>query len=239
MILFLLPRLINYSTGSMEEHIVKILSIEEVTHDVKSFKVEKPVGYSFIPGQATEVSINVPGLKNEKRPFTFTSLNSSDYLEFTIKIYSERNGITNELGKLKPGSELIIRDVWGDISYKGEGVFIAGGAGITPFISIFRELHYRKKIGSNLLVFANKTKDDIILESELKWLLSDLFINILSDEKSEGYAHGFITEEFLKTNIPALYNNYYLCGPPPMIDAVLRFLYNIGVSENIITMEKM
>jgi ferredoxin-NADP reductase len=223
----------------MEEHIVKILNIEEVTHDVKSFKVEKPDGYAFVPGQATEVSVNVPGLRDEKRPFTFTSLNSASYLEFTIKIYSERNGITNELGKLKPGSELIIRDVWGDIAYKGEGVFIAGGAGITPFISIFRDLQYRKKIGANMLVFANRTKDDIILESELKWLLGDLFINILSDDIAEGYDHGFITEEFLKTNIPALYNNYYLCGPPPMIVSLLRQLANLGVRRDMITIEKM
>ena len=223
----------------MEEHIVKILNIEEVTHDVKSFKVEKPEGYSFVPGQATDVSVNAPGLRNEKRPFTFTGLNSAGYLEFTIKIYSERNGITNEIGKLKPGSELIIRDVWGDISYKGEGVFIAGGAGITPFISIFRELQSRKKIGANMLVFANKTKDDIILESEFKWLLGDLFINILSDDMSEGYNHGFITEEFLKNNIPALYNNYYLCGPPPMIVNMLRQLSNLGISKDLITMEKI
>lgn len=223
----------------MEEHIVKILDIEEVTHDVKSFKVEKPKGYSFIPGQATEVSINVPALRNEKRPFTFTSLNSSDFLEFTIKIYSERNGITNELGKLKPGAELIIRDVWGDISFKGDGVFIAGGAGITPFLSIFRDLQYRKKIGSNMLIFANRAKEDIILESELKWLLGDSFINILSAERSEGYAFGLITDEFLRSNIPALQINYYLCGPPPMMDAVLRQLANLGISQSSITMESM
>ena len=224
---------------SMEEHIVKIIDIGEVTQDVKSFKVEKPKGYSFIPGQATDVSVNVPRLRDEKRPFTFTSLNSSDYLEFTIKIYSERNGITNELGKLKPGSELIIRDVWGDISYKGEGVFIAGGAGITPFISILRELHYRKKIGVNMLLFANKTKDDIIHESELKWLLGDLFINILSDEKIEGYSQGLITEEFLKNNIRPEYKHYYLCGPPPMMEAVLKQLSGLGINESQITMEKM
>ena len=143
----------------MEEHIVKILNIEEVTHDVKSFKVEKPEGYSFVPGQATDVSVNAPGLRNEKRPFTFTGLNSAGYLEFTIKIYSERNGITNEIGKLKPGSELIIRDVWGDIAYKGNGVFIAGGAGITPFISILRDLDSRRVIEKNTLIFANKTKN--------------------------------------------------------------------------------
>ena len=223
----------------MEEHIVKILDIEEVTHDVKSFKVEKPKGYSFMPGQATEVSINVPALRNEKRPFTFTSLNSSDFLEFTIKIYSERNGITNELGKLKPGAELILRDVWGDISFKGDGVFIAGGAGITPFLSIFRDLQYKKKIGSNMLIFANRTKEDIIHESELKWLLGESFINILSAERSEGYAFGFITDEFLRSNIPALQINYYLCGPPPMMDAVLKILANLGISQSSITMESM
>ena len=223
----------------MEKHIVKILNIEEVTHDVKSFKVEKPEGYSFVPGQATDVSVNAPGLRNEKRPFTFTGLNSAGYLEFTIKIYSERNGITNEIGKLKPGSELIIRDVWGDISYKGEGVFIAGGAGITPFISIFRDLQNKKKIGGNMLIFSNKKKEDIILEGELKLMLGNSFINILSEEKSKGYAHGFITQEFLKAHIPGHTQNYYLCGPPPMMESVIKQLSGLGVNEKSITMEKM
>jgi ferredoxin-NADP reductase len=223
----------------MEEHIVKILNIDKVTHNVKRFQVEKPEGYSFNPGQATEVSINVPELRNERRPFTFTCLNSASFLEFTIKIYSDHNGITNELGKLKPGSELIIRDVWGDIAYKGEGVFIAGGAGITPFISIFRELQYENKIAGNMLIFANKTKKDVILEGELKKLLGDSFISILSDEKAEGHFNGFITEKFLKTSIPGHYKNYYLCGPPPMMETVLKQLSNLGIRENSITMEKM
>jgi predicted ferric reductase len=47
---------------------------------------------------------------------------------------------TGYKGKLKHGDELIIRDVWGAIEYKGEGVFIAGGAGVTPFIAILRQL---------------------------------------------------------------------------------------------------
>ena len=73
----------------MEEHIVKILKIENVTHDVRRFTVSKPDEYGFIPGQATEVSINTKLLKNEKRPFTFTSLNDWPTLEFTIKIYTD------------------------------------------------------------------------------------------------------------------------------------------------------
>jgi ferredoxin-NADP reductase len=223
----------------MEEHIVKILNIEEVTHDVKRFRIEKPVGYKFIPGQATDVSINTRLLMNEKRPFTFTGLNSADYLEFTIKIYSDHNGITNELGKLKAGSELIIRDVWGDLVFRGEGVFIAGGAGITPFISILRELNHIKKIGGNMLIFANKTREDIILESELKWMLGDMFINILSDEKSEEYAHGFITEEFLRSNVPERYKNFYLCGPPPMMTAVLKQLSDMGIDGSRVALGEM
>jgi ferredoxin-NADP reductase len=221
----------------MEEHVVKILSIEQVTHDVKRFRVEKPEGYSFIPGQATEVSVNTPELINEKRPFTFTCLNSEPFLEFTIKIYPSHNGIPKTLGKLKPGEELIIRDVWGAISYKGKGVFIAGGAGITPFISIFRDLSTKNEIPGNTLIFANKTKADIILENELRNMLGNAFINILSDEKHKGYFHGMITEDFLKANIVDYDRNFYICGPPPMIDAVKKQLSNLGVGENSITIE--
>jgi len=221
----------------MEEHIVKILNIEQVTHDVKRFQIEKPEGYFFTPGQATEVSINSPELKDEKRPFTFTCLNSAFYLEFTIKIYSSRNGVTNELGKLEPGAELIIRDVWGAISYKGKGVFIAGGAGITPFISIFRDLQTKNEIAGNKLIFANKTKADIILEHEFSKSLGKAFINILSDEKVDGYFHGMISEDFLKTHIGDFNNKFYVCGPPPMIDAVMKQLANLGVDENSITLE--
>ena len=221
----------------MEEHIVKILSIEQVTHDVKRFRIEKPEGYSFIPGQATEVSVNTPELKNEKRPFTFTCLNSDPYLEFTIKIYPSHKGVTNELGKLDPGAELIIRDVWGAISYKGKGVFIAGGAGITPFISIFRELRTRNEIQGNTLIFANKTKADIILESELSGMLGNAFINILSDEKNDDYFHGMISADFLKSHLGDLNKKFYVCGPPPMMDAVLKHLADLGVGENSITLE--
>ena len=221
----------------MEEHIVKILKTEQVTHDVKRFQIEKPAGYSFIPGQATDVSVNTPEFRDRKNPFTFTCLTSAPYLEFTIKIYSSHNGVTNELGKLKPGDELIIRDVWGAINYKGKGIFIAGGAGITPFISILRNLQVTNKVTGNRLLFANKTKADIILEDEFRRILGTEFINILSDEKAEGYYHGFITEDFLKANIDDFSRKFYVCGPPPMMDAVLKQLANLGVAENSITLE--
>ena len=221
----------------MEEHIVKILDIRQVTHDVKLFRIEKPDGYSFVPGQATEVSINISGLRDEKRPFTFTCLNSMPYLEFVIKIYPSHNGVTNELGKLHPGAELIIRDVWGAIFYKGKGIFIAGGAGITPFIAIFRDLQRKNSVKGNKIIFANKSRSDIILEEEFRSLLGDGFINILSEENETGYYHGWITEDFLKDHITDFRTNFYLCGPPPMMQNVLKQLANLGAGENSITIE--
>ncbi len=221
----------------MEKHIVKIESISKITHDVIKIVTEKPDGYKFTPGQATEVAINKKGWLEEKRPFTFTCLPAEDYLEFTIKTYPEHKGVTNELLKLKMKDELILHEVFGAISYTKEGVFIAGGAGITPFISIFRYLQKQNKIGNNVLVFANKTKSDIILEKEFKNMLGNAFINILSDEKVVGYHHGRITEDFLKAILSGVNQQFYICGPPPMMEAVLKQLENMNVVESEITKE--
>ena len=221
----------------MESHIVKTKSTDHVTHDVVRIILEKPAGYTFTPGQATEVAINKNGWKEERRPLTFTSLPGEDHLEFTIKTYPSRKGVTNEILNLKPGDELIIHDVWGAISYKGEGVFIAGGAGITPFLSIFRYLESKNEINNNLLIFANKTKADIIHEAEFKKLLGNAFINILSDEEVSGYAHGMITEDFLKAHIVNFNKPFYVCGPPPMMDAIQKQLTNLGVGSNSIVVE--
>lgn len=223
----------------MEEHIVKIISVQDVTHDVKCFRVERPAGYAFVSGQATDISINTPDLKNEKRAFTFTNLNSDPYLEFTIKHYPQRLSITNLVHGLKPGDEIILHEVFGEISYKGEGVFIAGGAGITPFISIFRELHATGKMGNNMLVFANKLRKDIIRENEFRELLGNNFVNILSAEKTENYAYGYISEDFLKTTIKDFNKIFYVCGPPPMMDIVVPMLLKLSVAENSLVVEPM
>jgi len=220
----------------MESYNVKVLKIEKITHDVLGIKTEKPTGYTFIPGQATEVAVNDKEWINEKRPFTFTNLSGDDHLEFTIKTYPVHNGVTNRLLKLRPGEELIIHDVWGAIHYKGKGLFIAGGAGITPFISIFRYLRSINDTASNRLLFANKTRKDIILETELNDLLKGNVINILSEEDIKGYKHGFINEEILKELIRPD-DILYICGPPPMIDAVTKYLSNLGVSDKSVVME--
>jgi ferredoxin-NADP reductase len=221
----------------MGQHIVKIKSIDKVTHDVLQVVTEKPSEYTFIAGQATDVSINNADWKEEKKPFTFTSLPHNNYIEFIIKTYPSHQSVTNQLLQLNKDDELILHDVFGDIAYKGEGVFIAGGAGVTPFISILRHLQSKNEIGNNKLIFANKTKADIILEEELKNMLGNNFINILSDEKVNGFANGFITENFLKENIDGLDKYFYVCGPPPMMDAIENMLMNLNVDKKLIIKE--
>lgn len=221
----------------MEHCIIKIKSIENVTHDVIRIVASKPSGFDFVPGQAAELSINKSVWVKEKRPFTFTNLPAFDFLEFTIKIYSEHDGVTKEMSNLKAGDELVLHDVFGTINYKGEGVFIAGGAGVTPFISILRDLKAKNAIGKNMLVFGNKTKADIILEKEFKDLLGDSFINILSEEEIEGYHYGKITEDFLQKNVANLNQHFYICGPPPMIEAVETQLVDLGVDKTLIVKE--
>lgn len=222
----------------MSRYKVTVTQVEPVTHNVVRIRTERPPELEFVSGQATEIFLDKVGWENEGRPFTFTGLPENDYLEFTIKCYEERKGVTNEIKKLKPSDHLILNDIFGAIAFKGEGVFIAGGAGVTPFISIIRHLEQRNEIGNSQLIFANKTRADIILKEEFERVLGRNFINILSDENAPGYAHGYITEDFLRENVAALDKYFYLCGPPPMMEAVEAILDGLEIGPERIVKEE-
>ena len=220
------------------DFIVKVLSTEEVTHDVTCIRIEKPDGYSFTPGQATDVSINKTGWDDQKRPFTFTALIDRPYLEFTIKCYVERDSVTKRMKDITKGDELIIGDAWGAIEYKGEGYFIAGGAGITPFIAILRNLYRQNKIGNNKLFFSNKTSDDIIYKQELSEMLSNNITNIITQGREEGYMHAYIDKSFLETHVDDFSKKFYICGPDKMIASINQILVNKGVKPETVIFEK-
>ncbi len=219
------------------EYKIRIIAIDNVTHDVKRIVAEKPEGYTFEPGQATEVAINKEELKDEKRPFTFTSLPQDEHLELTIKMY-EHEGVTKEFDKLNTNDELLIGDAWGSIKYKGDGYFIAGGAGITPFISILRKLEVEDKLAGNTLIFSNKEEKDIILEVELRQMLGLKFINTLTKENKEAYYYGRIDKDFLKDHVKDFSKYFYVCGPMKMTNQVLDDLKSLGVKEEQLVYEK-
>ncbi len=221
-----------------EKHIVSILHTEPVTHDVRRIVVQKPTQYSFSPGQATEVAVNKSGWENEKRPFTFTSLNEDENLEFTIKIYDDHHGVTEQIGKLQVGDELILHDVWGSIQYDGPGYFIAGGAGVTPFIAIFRMLEQEGKLDNHYLLFSNKTEKDIILKDEFTRMLGDRFINTLTDDPATSYDHRFIDKDYLQEKIHDFDQKFYVCGPKQMVKDLRSHLNDLGADTEAVVFEK-
>ncbi len=221
----------------MEKHIVKIKSIGFINHNVLGIVTEKPDGYNFEPGQATEVSINQEKWRNEKRPFTFTNLPMEDHLEFTIKTYPAHNGVTEKLSTLSKGDELILRDVFGAITYKGKGTFLAGGAGVTPFIAILKSLEYHDEMKDNALIFANKEEKDIFLRDKFETMLGRRFLNILSEEETEDFPQGHMDKAFLKSTLSDFSQYFYVCGPPEMVDDVVKSLMELGAEEAKIVTE--
>ncbi len=221
----------------MKPHLVKIKSLKLITHDVLLVLTDKPVKFSYVPGQAVEISINKPGWQTDRRSFYFISIPETTDLEFCIKTYPEHNGVTNELLKLHVGDELIVYEEFGEISYRGEGLFIAEGVGIAPFLSIFRNLNSRHLIGNNQLIFINKTKADIILETELTNILDGNYTNILSEEQTAAYAHGPITEHILKHFLNGKQKYVYVSGSAKMIAAVEKILTALHISKDFIVKE--
>jgi ferredoxin-NADP reductase len=218
-------------------NIVKVLKTDYLTANVKRFVVEKPYGYDFISGQATELSINRPGLEDELRPFTFTSIAQSPHLEFIIKIYTGHDGMTEKLQTVNAGDQLILHDVFGTITYKGPGIFIAGGAGITPFISIFRQLALNNELSGNSLLFANRTEADIILRDELKAILGINYRDILEISADAEIPGSLIDrrmlEEYVKTG-----QHYYICGPDKFVNIMQQNLRELGADDSRIIIEE-
>lgn len=221
-----------------DTHIVTVTEIIPRTHNVKTFRVTRPGNFHFTPGQATDLSLNKEGWKDNKHPFTFTCLPTDDYLEFTIKIYANPEGLTYHLNKIEKGATFEISDAWGAIEYKGEGTFIAGGAGVTPFISIFRNLNKQNKIGNNVLMFSNKTEEDIILKDEFENMLGRNFINIITSQPDTVYYNRHIDKSFLEKKINDFNQKFYVCGPDAFTENILDVLRQLGADAETLVFEK-
>jgi ferredoxin-NADP reductase len=219
-------------------HAVKLLMSQFVTHDVKRFIISKPAGFSVTPGQGVELAINRPGLNKEGRPFTPTGLPADEVLEFTIKCYADHAGVTQALHQLEPGAELLMSEPFGTISYQGPGVFIAGGAGITPFLAILRELARRNELDRQTLIFSNKTPRDMICEKELRHLLQDRCLLLCTGAAAPGYEHRRIDRAFLQERIENFNQRFYVCGPPAFMDAVNADLTDLGAHAESLVFER-
>ncbi|MHB1215118.1 MAG: FAD-binding oxidoreductase [Thiobacillus sp.] len=219
-------------------HSVNLLMSGFVTHDVKHFIVSKPAGFSIVPGQGVELAINRPDLREAGRPFTPTGLAADRVLEFTIKAYPDHAGVTQALHQLEPGAELLMSEPFGTIRYQGPGVFIAGGAGITPFLAILRELAGKGELGDQTLIFSNKAPRDVICEKELRHLLGERCILTCTAAAAPGYEQRRVDRAFLEEKIKDFKQRFYVCGPPPFMEAINGALADLGASSESLVFER-
>ncbi|HYQ71350.1 MAG TPA: FAD-binding oxidoreductase [Gammaproteobacteria bacterium] len=217
---------------------VTLLMSEFVTHDVKRFVVSRPPGFEFTPGQGVELAIKRSGWTDEARPFTPTGLEGDRVLEFTIKCYPDHAGMTRELHTLDAGAELLMSEPFGTISYQGPGVFIAGGAGITPFLAILRERARANDLDGHALIFSNKAPADIVCEKELRHYLGERCLLLCTRTAAAGYLHHRIDRDFLTGQIDDFGRNFYVCGPPAFMEAVNGALEELGANPQNLVFER-
>ncbi len=216
------------------EYKVKIKDKNWLTHDVIQFTLKKPEGFSYTAGQAIEATLDDPKFKGDWAPFTLTSLNSDNFLQFTIKIYTAHNGMTRALSKLNVEDSFIITDPWDSFINKGPGVFIAGGTGITPFIALLRQMYVDGTVGNSTLLFSNKTEADIFLADEFKKILGDNFINIITRDEKSPFYEGRINKKLLQKYVSNFNQPFYLCGPDNFANDIKGALIELGAGDDLV-----
>jgi ferredoxin-NADP reductase len=222
----------------MAQHVVKILDSTFITHNVKQFTVAKPKGYTFTPGQATKVALKKAGWADKQREFNFTSLPSTRTLEFIIKIYDERQGVTHQLGLAHAGDELILDEPFGALSYKGPGYFFAAGSGVTPFIAILRDLQKKKQLEGNTLICTNQTASDVILDEELSKMLGKNFLNLFTRQHVIGFQERRIDRNTVVALVQNFDQRFYICGPDSFVSNIGNILRSLGAKAESIVIEE-
>jgi len=214
---------------------VKILKKNWLTTNVLCLTLEKPPFYSYRIGQAVEVTLDLPRFYGDRAPFTLTSLNSDDYLELIIKVYPDHKGITLAISNLREGDKLIIGDPWDSYRNLGPGIFIAGGTGITSFVSFLRQLKGAQNLSETRLFFVNKTEQEIFLSEELRQILGQNYVNVLTRENKENFLSGHIDVDFLRKHIPDLHRPFYICGPGGFSEQIKNQLVTMGSDPGLVS----
>jgi ferredoxin-NADP reductase len=211
---------------------VKVLSVETINNNVILLKIEKPFRFEFQLGQVVDLSIFKPGFELSVASFTIANTPSENHLAFIIKVYP-RKGLTEAISKLKPDEIVQISTPWNSYAYKGSGTFIAAGAGITAFLPIFETIE-DKGIDvkqEHSLIYADKSKSDVLYYNKLKKTFNNKLSVILSRAKSRNLSFGKIDEDYLSKLISSTEQYFYICGPRSFEKEVKTHLVTIGVKK--------
>ena len=202
--------------------------------------------FSFLPGQFAQIKNPSYQASNKAHLFSISSSpNSKDHLQFCVKTYGFW---TQALSKLQIGSIFLIKGPFGKFvwdSFLKNAVFLIGGVGVSPIMSMLRFIDEKNQTPILTLVYGNRMQHSIPFKEELDVLKLKIpnfkVIHVLSDLKPEdswnGYK-GFITEEILNKEVNFEEKPiFFLCGPPIFVEKMSVLLKSFDVKEDTIKTE--
>ncbi|HEU6445198.1 MAG TPA: ferric reductase-like transmembrane domain-containing protein [Gaiellaceae bacterium] len=203
-------------------------------------------GIRFEPGQFAWFAFARTPFAITKHPFSFSSsAENAGRIAVSVKA---RGDFTRSVGGLEPGDLAYVEGPYGVLSIdrlEGPGfVFIAGGVGITPIISMLRTMAEREDLRPAILIYANGEWDAVTFREELDELVQTLNLRVVHvlERPPDGWAGetGYVTAELLQRHLPSQYRRYqfFVCGPVPMIAAVERALEALRVSGERVHSER-
>jgi ferredoxin-NADP reductase len=229
---------------------LQVSEIREETPSAKSFRLVSPDGYlpPFQAGQYINLFVDVGGVRTS-RPYSISSPpNQSGYYEIAVR--KVEDGFVSDylLETVKVSDRLESTGPTGNFFYNplfhgNDLVFLAGGSGITPFMSMIREVTDRGLSRKIHLIYGSRNPDDIIFGEELqeKARLHENFklTSVISEppEGFEGFT-GFISAKLMKDVLGEVRGKtFYICGPEAMYTFCLPELLKLQVPARRIRTE--
>jgi predicted ferric reductase len=217
-------------------HRFYVARVVKETHDVHSIylKGRKIGGFNFEEGQYLSISFLTKGMW-QPHPFSISSAKNGEYIRVSVKSSGD---YTSKIGNIQSGTKAFIEGPLGkftaSIARNEKILFIAGGIGITPIRALAEVLS--KKGREMVLLYGNKTPDDVVFKSELERMIDKIYY--IFSVKGEG-EKGYIDDEKITRLVPDFRErDVYLCGPPIMMESVAATLRKLGVDRCFIHYEK-
>jgi predicted ferric reductase len=199
---------------------------------------EGHAGFDFRPGQFAWVTLRASPFALKEHPFSIASAPAADgALSFAIK---ELGDFTREIGNIRADEVAYVDGPYGAFTVdrfpRAAGfLFVAGGVGIAPIMSMLRALAERGEKRPLTLFYGNRLWDHVVFRDELAALAQRLAlepVHVLG-EPPAGWAgeRGLVTREVLARHLPQGYEGFqvFICGPNPMIASVERDLVQLGI----------
>lgn len=225
----------------------RVAAVERETHDTWTLAFEPEGGRAPMthrPGQFWFLKLVRPGRRTEQHPFTISSSPTGEPpLTSTIK---ESGNFTRTIGETRVGDRARVEGPFGRfslVSIPAESfLFIAGGVGITPIMSMVRYLRDTNDTRPVGLIYGNKTEKDVLFRQELEAMPDHVKVTHILSDPDEAWdgEKGFITTEAIRRAAGSLLEtaHVYLCGPPVMMDKVIKSLRELGIGSARIHYER-